>query len=119
METLGRFANNVRFSKAKRKAFIAALEKNFGNFTASCRDVAPTHRNKVNPAYSTWKKLMVVDHTFAQEVAEVMERVRDRVSAEITRRAMEGTMEPVFSRGQRAQDGVVAFAQCDHPDLVR
>ena len=98
----------AKLDKNRREIFLAALESSGGNFSHACNTASPHSRAvcRTPKCYSSWRALMARDPAFAAEVAEVLTRVKDRVFGEIYRRAMEGTLEPVFQKGMRASNGV-------------
>ena len=99
--------NYQKIDNTRREVFLTALEDSFGNFSHACRVASPLSKaTNGKPCYSSFKRLMTVSPSFAEEVAQVMNRVRDRVSAEITKRAIEGIDEPIFQKGERASNGV-------------
>jgi hypothetical protein len=86
----------VDFTDARKKQFCEALLVNHGNRLAACRAIG-VHRMTVT-------RHLKEDPDFLELFEETMEVYREQLVAEVHRRAVEGTLKPVFFQGRRAFD---------------
>ncbi len=98
-------AARVPVTPERMAAFLETLRSSGGCFAAACRRVSPHSKAKDGrPTATTWKKVIKRDARFAADVAEVMDAVREDISAEIFRRGQVGYLQPVYQKGQRVMD---------------
>lgn len=84
------------FTFARKKLFCEALIVNHGNRLAACRSIG-VHRMTIT-------KHLQEDPEFREMFEEAMETYREQLVAEVHRRAVDGTIKPVFFQGRRAFD---------------
>lgn len=93
LSDLGRYGDTYGTDRGKRAAFLKALEENGGNITAACK----TARYARQTAYEARER----DPAFAKAWDEAVERGIDALEDEALRRAHNGTLKPVFYRGEK------------------
>lgn len=84
------------FTFARKRQFCEALISNHGNRLAACRSIG-VHRMTVS-------KHLHSDPEFKEMFDEAMETYREQLISEVHRRAVDGTLKPVFFQGRRAFD---------------
>ncbi len=84
-----------------RKAFLARLAKS-GNISAACRSA--------RVARSRAYELRRTDEAFADAWDEALEEAADALEAEARRRAVEGTLKPMFYKGKRIHTKVLEYS---------
>lgn len=93
----------------KKRAFLAAFGK-LGNMTAAAEGLVDR---------STVYDWIESDPKFAEAFRLAKEEAGDRLEEEARRRAHDGWLEPVFSKGVRAWDGVDEDGNVVHPESER
>jgi hypothetical protein len=88
----------TRFNRSRREKFLTELRQT-GNVTASC-EAAFVDRHA---AYSERRR----NQEFAAAWEEALEIAIERMEREAHRRAVDGTVEPVFGRVDKYQDGQI------------
>lgn len=86
----------LEFTHARKKQFCEALVQNHGNRLSACRAVG-VHRMTIT-------RHLQADPEFREMFEEAMETYREQLVAEVHRRAVDGTLKPVFFQGRRAFD---------------
>ena len=99
--------NRMAWTPERKRAFLDALRANGGNVTAAAAAVSPHSEAQRQPGYSSIRRILARDPEFSAQVQEVLEAVKDDVFAEIYRRAMKGTEEGVYGKGQRIFEPVL------------
>jgi hypothetical protein len=79
-------------AKRKRKAFLEILSQT-GQVTKAAQAVGYTSTNSLHA-------LRREDEDFAEQWDEAIEAAKDSLESEAIRRAMEGTMEPTYYKGE-------------------
>ena len=82
----------MALSKKKQRAFLTALILNGGLAEPAARDVGYT-------STAFLRKVRRDDDDFAEAWEEAIEAAGDLIEAEVYRRAIHGTMEPVYFKG--------------------
>jgi hypothetical protein len=90
-------------SARRKKAYLDALAA-CGSRASAARMVSPG-LSAAKPGYSSFIALERSDPQFAADVQECLELARGRAEIEATRRALEGTDEPIMFQGR--QVGIV------------
>lgn len=80
--------NQDKTTEKKKKAFIAAFEKNFGIITRTCKEVGITRET-----FYKWKK---TDPAFAQAIEDQDEKTTDFVESELYKKIQEGSERSIL-----------------------
>lgn len=84
------------FTLDRKRKFCEALITNHGNRLSACRAIG-VHRMTIT-------RHLQDDPEFREMFEEAMETYREQLVAEVHRRAVDGTLKPVFFQGRRAFD---------------
>jgi len=80
--------NKNKTTDKKKKAFLAAFEKNYGIITRTCKEVGITRET-----FYKWKK---EDPVFSQAVEEQDEKTIDFVESELYKKIQEGSERSIL-----------------------
>lgn len=80
--------NQDKTTEKKKKAFLAAFEKNFGIITRTCKEIKITRET-----FYKWKK---TDPAFAKAIEEQDEKTTDFVESELYKKIQEGSERSIL-----------------------